>query len=109
MAASTITRDTWTNDTGTAANPNADGTVINNAALQNNVYARVDELFSGAGSYTTLTIGGKISVEGADHVPGDTECISRRERLGRLRRRDMVAAYWRQWGPERAELCDLEW
>jgi hypothetical protein len=64
MAASTITRDTWTNDTGTAANPNADGTVINNAALQNNIYARVDELFSGAGSYVTLTLGGKLSVEG---------------------------------------------
>jgi hypothetical protein len=63
MAASTITRDTWTNDTGTAAAPNLDGTVINNAALQNNVYARIDELFSGAGSYTTLTLGGSLSVE----------------------------------------------
>ena len=64
MAASTITRDTWTNDTGTASVPNLDGTVINNAALQNNIYARVDEMFSGAGSYTTLTLGGKLSVEG---------------------------------------------
>ena len=64
MAASTITRDTWTNDTGTAANPNADGTVLNNAALQNNVYARIDEMFAGAGAYATLTLGGKLAVEG---------------------------------------------
>lgn len=64
MAASTITRDTWTNDTGTAASPNADGTVLNNTVLQNNIYARIDEMFSGAGSYTTLRFGGLVSVEG---------------------------------------------
>ena len=33
--ASTITRDAWTNDTGTAATPNADGTILNNSVLQN--------------------------------------------------------------------------
>ena len=64
MAASTITRDAWTNDTGSAASPNADGTVLNNTVLQNNVYARVDELLAGAGSYATLTVGGKFAVEG---------------------------------------------
>lgn len=64
MAASTITRDTWTNDTGSAATPAADGTIINNNALQNNIYARIDEMFSGAGSYATLTLGGKLAAEG---------------------------------------------
>jgi hypothetical protein len=64
MAASTITRDTWTNDTGSAAAPNADGTVLNNNALQNNVYARIDAMFAGAGAYATFTLGGKLAVEG---------------------------------------------
>lgn len=64
MAASTITRDTWTNDTGTAANPNGDGTVLNNTVLQNNIYARVDAMFAGAGAYTTFTLGGKFAAEG---------------------------------------------
>jgi hypothetical protein len=64
MAASTITRDTWTNDTGSAATPNADGTVLNNAALQNNIYARIDQMFAGTGAYATWTLGGKLAVEG---------------------------------------------
>jgi len=68
VAASTITRDTWTNDTGTFSAPNLDGTVINNAALQNNIYARIDELFAGAGSYATLTFAGHIVVEGSKKI-----------------------------------------
>jgi hypothetical protein len=64
MAASTITRDTWVNDTGTAATPAADGTLLNNAALQNNIYARIDAMFAGAGAYATLSIGGLLSAEG---------------------------------------------
>lgn len=64
MAASTIVRDTWTNDTGSAAVPAADGTVLNNAALQNNIYARIDAMFAGAGAYATFTLGGKLAVEG---------------------------------------------
>lgn len=64
MAASTITRDTWTNDTGTAANPNGDGTLLANTVLQNHIYARVDQMFAGAGAYTTFTLGGIFSVEG---------------------------------------------
>jgi len=64
MAASTITRATWTNDTGTASAPNLDGTVINNTRLQNDVYAKIDEMFAGAGSYATFTLGGKLAVEG---------------------------------------------
>jgi hypothetical protein len=64
LAASTITRDTWTNDSGSAASPAGDGTTINNAALQNNVYARIDAMFSGAGAYATLTFGGLIAAEG---------------------------------------------
>lgn len=63
MAASTITRDTWTNDTGTAANPNLDGTVLNNSVLQNHIYARIDAMFAGAGSYATFTLGGLFASE----------------------------------------------
>lgn len=64
MAASTITRDTWTNDTGSAAAPNADGTILNNSVLQNHIYARVDAMFAGAGAYATLTFGGLLAAEG---------------------------------------------
>lgn len=61
--ASTITRTTWTNDTGTASAPNADGTVINNAALQA-IYDAIDQLFAGAGSYATFTFGGQVKADG---------------------------------------------
>lgn len=64
MAASTITRDSWVNDTGTASAPVGDGTLLANTVLQNHIYARIDELFSGAGSYTTLTLGGLLVAEG---------------------------------------------
>jgi hypothetical protein len=63
MAASTITRTTWTNDTGTPTSPVGDGTLINNARLQD-IYAAIDQLFSGGGSYATLTFGGLVAVEG---------------------------------------------
>ena len=64
MAASTITRDTWTNDTGTPLLPNGDGTLLNNSVLQNHIYARIDAMFAGAGAYTTFTLGGILSAEG---------------------------------------------
>jgi hypothetical protein len=64
MAASTITRDTWTNDSGSFASPAGDGTVLANTILQNHIYARIDAMFAGAGSYTTFTLGGKLAVEG---------------------------------------------
>jgi hypothetical protein len=64
MAASTITRDVWTNDTGTAANPNGDGTILQNTVLQNHIYARVDQMFAGAGSYTTFELGGLLKADG---------------------------------------------
>lgn len=73
--ASTITRDTWTNDTGTAAAPNLDGTVINNAALQNNVYARVDEMFAGAGAYATCDFGGSVRVSTILFVNDTTNAV----------------------------------
>lgn len=60
--ASTITRDTWTDDTGSAASPNLDGTVLNNDALQDNIYARIDEMFAGAGSYATFDFGAAVRV-----------------------------------------------
>lgn len=64
MAASTVTRDAWTNDTGTAANPNLNGTLLQNSVLQNHIYARTDEMFVGAGLYAIFTLGGLFSVEG---------------------------------------------
>jgi len=64
VAASTITRDVWTDDTGTPAAPNADGTILNNSVLQNHIYARIDAMFAGAGAYATLTFGGLIAAEG---------------------------------------------
>lgn len=64
MAASTITRATWTNDSGTPSSPVGDGTLLNNTRLQNDVYAKIDEMFAGAGSYATFTFGGFLAVEG---------------------------------------------
>jgi len=63
MAASTITRTTWTNDTGTPTTPVGDGTLINNARLQD-IYAAIDQMFSGGGSYATMTLGGLLAAEG---------------------------------------------
>lgn len=60
MAASTATRSTWTDDDGSGST----GSIINNAELQK-VYDAMDLLFSGGGSYTTFTLGGKARVEGA--------------------------------------------
>jgi hypothetical protein len=41
-----------------------DGTLIGNTQLQNHIYARIDEMFAGAGAYATLTLGGLFAVEG---------------------------------------------
>jgi hypothetical protein len=62
--ASTVTGFTWSDDTGTPAAPAGDGTTINNAELQK-IFAEVDALFSGAGAFATLTMGGLIQVDGA--------------------------------------------
>jgi len=64
VAASTITRDTLADDTGTPAAPVGDGTILNNAFLQNNIYARIDAMFSGVGAHTTLAVGGLFAAEG---------------------------------------------
>jgi hypothetical protein len=61
--ASTITRTTWTNDTGTASAPNSDGTVLNNSALQA-VYDKVDQLMAGASPYNPLILGGAVQADG---------------------------------------------
>ena len=61
--ASTITRTTWTDDSGTPASPVGDGTTINNARLQE-IYAAIDELLAGAAPYDPLVFGGTIQVEG---------------------------------------------
>lgn len=63
MAGSTLTRFTWTNDTGTPTTPVGDGTLINNAQLQA-IFDAVDAVFSGGGAYATLTLGGLLKVEG---------------------------------------------
>ena len=61
--ASTITRTTWTDDSGTPASPVGDGTTINNARLQE-IYAAIDELLAGAAPYDPLVFGGTIQAEG---------------------------------------------
>ena len=61
--ASTITRTTWTDDTGTPASPVGDGTTINNARLQE-IYAAIDELFAGASPYDPFVFGGTIQADG---------------------------------------------
>ena len=64
--ATVITRTTWTNDTGTPASPVGDGTVINNARLQGDVYDKVDQMFAGGAGYETFTFGGAVATEGFD-------------------------------------------
>lgn len=60
MAATTISRAgvTLTNDTGTAASPNLDGTLLN-AAWCSTFLDRIDALFSSA-----VTLGGTLTIEG---------------------------------------------
>jgi hypothetical protein len=60
MAATTITRATWTDDSGSAL----DGTIINNDRLQDDIYAPIDELFAGGTGYETFTVGGLFATEG---------------------------------------------
>lgn len=59
MAVSTITRTHWTDDDGSGTT----GTIINEAQLQA-IYDAIDQLFAGAGSYTTFVIGGSLEVVG---------------------------------------------
>lgn len=72
--ASTITRTTWTNDTGSAAVPNNDGTVLNNAALQA-IYDKIDQLFAGASPYNPLILGGSLQVDGQPHFGGQNSGV----------------------------------
>lgn len=60
MAASTVTRATWTDDDGSGLT----GTILNNARLQADVYDKVDEMLAGSGSYAALTVGGRLRAEG---------------------------------------------
>lgn len=60
MAASVVTRSSWTDDSGAGV----DGTIVKNSELAK-IYDNIDLLVSGTGSYTTLTLGGKLRVEGA--------------------------------------------
>lgn len=57
----TITRTAWTDDDGSGTT----GTIVNNARLQSDLYDKIDLMFSGTGAYTTLTVGGKLRIEGA--------------------------------------------
>jgi hypothetical protein len=70
MAATTITRTgvTLTNDTGSAASPNGDGTLLNNAWVQ--VFLdRIDSLISG-----DITFGGKV-VGDVGEVGGEVDAV----------------------------------
>lgn len=64
MAASTITRNAWTDG--------AAGTTVNNAQLQI-IYNKIDEMFAGAGSYATFEFGGGVKVDGVLEVSGFKE------------------------------------
>lgn len=64
--ASTITRTTWTNDTGSAASPNADGTLLNNAALQA-IYDKIDQMIAGGSPYNPIIFGGSVQIDGQPH------------------------------------------
>jgi hypothetical protein len=59
MAATTISRATWTDDSGTPAVPVGDGTVINNARLQADIYDKIDALFT-----ASFTFGNLVNSEG---------------------------------------------
>lgn len=63
MAASTITRFSWADDTGTFSAPNNDGTPINNAQLTA-IWNAIDQMFAGAGSYATFEFGGLLKADG---------------------------------------------
>lgn len=62
MAATTITRSTWTDDSGSGIT----GSIVDNAELQK-VYDNIDALFSGA---STFELGGAVKVDGALTVIG---------------------------------------
>ena len=59
MAASTVTRSTWTDDSGDGIS----GSIVNNAELQK-IYAAIDQMLSGTGLYATLSFGGVARIEG---------------------------------------------
>lgn len=61
MPPSQITRVTWTDDSGSGT----DGTIITNAVKNSDIYAKIDEMFAGAGLYATFTFGGLVAAEGA--------------------------------------------
>ena len=69
MAASTISRATWTDDSGAGT----DGTIINNARLQADVYDKIDAMFAGSGSYTTFEFGGGVKIDGVTELAGYKE------------------------------------
>lgn len=56
MAASTITRVTWTDG--------AAGTVVNNAKKNSDIYDPIDQMFAGSGSYAVFTFGGGVGSDG---------------------------------------------
>lgn len=73
MAASTVTRSTWVDDSGGAI-PN--GTIINNAELQK-IYDNIDLMFSGTGAYTVAEFGGGVKVDGVlDIAAGYKETLT---------------------------------
>lgn len=74
MAASVITRTADTDDDGTGTT----GT-IRNAAWKTAIYQAIDDMFAGAGSYTTFSFGGAVAVPAAQKLyldgGGDTYLI----------------------------------
>ena len=69
MAASTISRATWTDDDGSGTT----GTIVNNARLQADAYDKIDAMFAGTGSYTTFEFGGALKIDGVTDLVGYKE------------------------------------
>jgi hypothetical protein len=61
MAATVITRATWTDDNGSGTT----GTIIDNARKNADVYDKVDQMFAGGAGYTTFTFGGHVAIPAA--------------------------------------------
>lgn len=51
-------------DSGSAASPAGDGTILSNSWFQTVLCPAINAMFAGAGAYATFTLGGKLAVEG---------------------------------------------
>lgn len=67
--ASTLTRVSTSDDSGTALSPVGDGTLLDNALLQD-LQDAIDAMFSGASPYATLIMGGALQLDAQPRFGG---------------------------------------